>query len=440
MRFYNREKEIERLLDIQKRSVRNAQMTVIMGRRRIGKTQLLLKATEGQPTLYFFVARKAENFLCQDFQQEISDKLGIPILGDISSFGKLFGFLMELSRERAFNLIIDEFQEFFNIAPAVYSDMQRHWDLNKDQSKMNLLLSGSVYSLMHKIFENSKEPLFGRATAMLMVRPFETSVLKEILSEHHFDYKAEDLLALYAFTGGIAKYVQLLIDAGAYTLEKMLDYMVKEDSTFIPEGKNMLIEEFGKEYTNYFTILSAIARGENTRAKIEAAVNREVGGYLTKLESDYGLISKVTPIFSKVETKNVRYCVEDNFLTFWFRFIYKYSYMIEIGGYEQLREIIVRDYPTFSGKMLERYFRAKFVEQKSFTRIGGYWDRKGENEVDLVLVNELDKTAEIIEVKRNRAKIDMDKLNDKSVQFRKVVGSDLDNYKISQRGLSMEDM
>lgn len=440
MRFYDREKEIERLLDIQKRSARNAQMTVIMGRRRIGKTQLLLKATEGQPTLYFFVARKAENFLCQDFQEEISDKLGIPILGEISHFEKLFGFLMELSKKRAFNLIIDEFQEFFNINPSVYSDMQRHWDLNKDQSKMNLLLSGSVYSLMHKIFENSKEPLFGRATAMLVVRSFETSVLKEILSEHYPNYEAEDLLALYAFTGGIAKYVQLFIDTGAYTLEKMLDYILKEDSIFITEGKNMLIEEFGKEYTNYFTILSAIARGENTRAKIEAVVNREIGGYLTKLESDYGLVSKVTPIFSKVETKNVRYRVEDNFLTFWFRFIYKYSYMLEIGRYEQLREVIVRDYPMFSGKMLERYFRAKFVEQKSFTRIGGYWDRRGECEIDLVLVNELDKTAEIVEVKRNRAKIDMDKLNEKSLHFRKVVGGDLDNYKISLRGLSMEDM
>lgn len=440
MRFYDREKGIERLLDIQKRSARNAQMTVIMGRRRIGKTQLLLKATEGQPTLYFFVARKAENFLCQDFQEEISDKLGIPILGEISHFEKLFGFLMELSKKRAFNLIIDEFQEFFNINPSVYSDMQRHWDLNKDQSKMNLLLSGSVYSLMHKIFENSKEPLFGRATAMLVVRSFETSVLKEILSEHYPNYEAEDLLALYAFTGGIAKYVQLFIGAGAYTLEKMLDYILKEDSIFITEGKNMLIEEFGKEYTNYFTILSAIARGENTRAKIEAVVNREIGGYLTKLESDYGLVSKVTPIFSKVETKNVRYRVEDNFLTFWFRFIYKYSYMLEIGRYEQLREVIVRDYPMFSGKMLERYFRAKFVEQKSFTRIGGYWDRRGECEIDLVLVNELDKTAEIVEVKRNRAKIDMDKLNEKSLHFRKVVGGDLDNYKISLRGLSMEDM
>lgn len=440
MRFYDREKEIERLRDIRERSARNAQMTVIMGRRRIGKTQLLLEATMGQPTLYFFVARKAESFLCQDFQEEIKNKLGIPVLGEISSFEKLFGFLMEISKERAFNLIIDEFQEFFNIAPSVYSDMQKHWDLNKDQSKMNLLLSGSVYSLMHRLFENSKEPLFGRATGRMMVRSFETSVLKEILADHHSGYTAEDLLALYTFTGGVAKYVQQLMDAGAYTLETMLDYIVKEDSTFIPEGKNMLIEEFGKEYTNYFTILSAIARGENTRAKIEAVVKREVGGYLTKLEGDYGLISKVTPIFSKVETKNVRYTLEDNFLTFWFRFVYKYSYMIEVGAYDQLREVIARDYPVFSGKMLERYFRMKFIEQRKFTRIGGYWDRKGEHEIDLVAVNELENAAEIIEIKRNAAKINMNLLNEKSVQFRKVVGKELEGYTIHLRGLSMEDM
>ena len=439
MKFYNREKEISRLLEIQKRSLDNAQMTVVTGRRRIGKTQLLLRATEGQPTLYFFVARKAENFLCQDFAQEVRDKLSIPILGEINSFGELFRFLMELSKEHAFNLIIDEFQEFYNIAPSVYSDIQHHWDVNKDYSKMNLLLSGSVHSLMHKIFQNSKEPLFGRATALLKVKPFETYVLKEILSDHNPDYSPEDLLALYAFTGGVAKYVQLLMDSGSYTLDAMLSYIIREDSTFIPEGKNMLIEDFGKEYANYFTILSAVARGENTRAKIEAVVNREIGGYLTKLEHDYGLISKVTPIYAKVETKNVRYTLEDNLLTFWFRFIYKYSYIVEIGGYEQLKDIVVRDYSTFSGKILERYFRAQYIEQKRYSRIGGYWDRKGENEIDQIAVNELDKTAEIIEIKRNPANINLDKLREKGIQFIKATG-ELSDYMIEYKALSMKDI
>jgi len=69
----------------------------------------------------------------------------------------------------------------------------------------------------------------------------------------------------------------------------------------------------------------------------------------------------------------VRYTVNDNFFTFWFRFIYKYSHMVEVGAYEQLKGTLARDYPTFSGLMLERYFQTRLVEKKSFSRIGGYW-------------------------------------------------------------------
>jgi uncharacterized protein len=439
MKFYNREKEILRIQEIQKQSLTTAQFTVITGRRRIGKTQLLLHANIGQPTLYFFVARKAESFLCQDFLHEIKEKLHIPVLGDVSSFGVLFKYLMEYSKITPFTLIIDEFQEFFHIAPSVYSEMQHYWDVNKDESKINLMVCGSVFSLMHKIFENSKEPLFGRATHLLKIRPFTTSVLKEILNHYNPSWTPGDLLALFSFSGGVAKYVQLFIDEGAYTTQSMIDRIVREDSLFLQEGKNMLIEEFGKEYANYFTILSAIARGQNTRSKIEAIVNKEIGGYLTKMERDYNLISKSTPIFAKAETKNVRYTIEDNFLAFWFRFIYKYSHIVEIGAFDELKKIIHRDYSTFSGKILERYFRTKLTEEKRFTRIGGYWDRKGETEIDLIAVNELENYAEFIEVKRNATEINLEKLREKSYAFMRATG-ELKDYRISYRGLSMKDM
>jgi len=237
MQFYNREKEIARLKEIQQLSLKHAQFTVLTGRRRIGKTQLLLNASAEQPTLYFFVARKAESFLCQDFLQEIKGKLKIPLLGEISSFGKLFEYLMVYSKEKPFNLIIDEFQEFFHIAPHVYSEMQHHWDINKAESKINLIVSGSAFSMMHRIFENSKEPLFGRATQKLTVKPFEISVLKEILKDHFTAWSPEDMLALYTFTGGVAKYVQLLMDGGAFTKKAMIDLIIKEDSLFLQEGK-----------------------------------------------------------------------------------------------------------------------------------------------------------------------------------------------------------
>lgn len=439
MKFYNREHEITRLLEIQASSADNAQFTVVTGRRRVGKTQLMLKATEGSPTLYFFVSRKAELFLCEDFQQEISDKLQIPILGNVSGFGQVFRFLLQLSVTRPFNLIIDEFQEFRNINPSVYNDMQRDWDMLKGQSRMNLLVCGSVHSLMHRIFEDYNAPLFGRATGFLKVKPFSVSVLKTIIEENNPAYSAEDLLALYAFSGGVAKYVQLFVDNNALTRSGMLDLMIREDSAFIADGKSMLIEEFGKDYAVYFTILSAIARGDNTRSKIEAVVGKEVGGYLTRMEHDYGLLTKSLPVFARSETKNIRYGIEDNFLTFWFRFIYKYSHIIEINQFNELRKIIERDYSTYSGRVLEKYFRDKFIEQGGITRIGGYWDKAGKSEIDLLVLNETEKKAQIIEIKRNAQHIRYNLLKEKAAEMM-LSTRELKNYAIEYKGLSMDDM
>jgi AAA+ ATPase superfamily predicted ATPase len=271
------------------------------------------------------------------------------------------------------------------------------------------------------------------------VRPFTPTVLKDILSEYNPDYTAEDLLALYAFTGGVAKYVQLLVDAGATTKTMMLDQIIKADSIFLGEGKAILIEEFGKDYGIYFSILSAIARGKTSRSEIEDVVGKEIGGYLTKLEKEYEIISKKQPLFEKSSTKNVRYTIEDNFFTFWFRFIYKYSYMLEIENYGSVKMIIDRDYETFSGLMLERYFKRVLIESHAYTRIGGWWDRKGENEIDLVAGNELDDTATFFEVKRKAENIDMGILEAKAAAFMRATGV-FKGYSLSYKGVSMADM
>lgn len=164
--------------------------------------------------------------------------------------------------------------------------MQRIWDLYSPKSRINLIVCGSIYSMMTKIFKDKKEPLYNRQSRFMTVRPFTPTVLKDILSEYNPGYTAEDLLALYAFTGGVAKYVQLLVDAGATTKTTMLDQIIKADSIFLGEGKAILIEEFGKDYGIYFSILSAIARGKTSRSEIENVVGKEIGGYLTKLEKN----------------------------------------------------------------------------------------------------------------------------------------------------------
>ena len=232
MRFFDRTEEIASLREIRRMSKDNAQFTVVTGRRRIGKTYLVWKAYEDEPILYFFVARKAEGDLCEDYRLEIESKLGIPTMGRAEHFADVFEFLMKLSTERPITLFIDEFQEFFRVNKSVYSDMQRIWDIYSPKARMNLVVCGSIYSMMTKIFKDKKEPLYNRQTRFMTVRPFTPAVLKEILTEYHPGHTAEDLLALYSFTGGVAKYVQLLVDAGATTKSAMLDHIIKADSIF----------------------------------------------------------------------------------------------------------------------------------------------------------------------------------------------------------------
>lgn len=439
MKFYNRERELNILANIQEMSLSEGQMTVLVGRRRIGKTQLLLKSTEAHPTLYFFVTRKAENMLCRDFVEEIQTKLQIPI-GNYSSFGKIFEHLMLVAKERPFNLIIDEFQDFYRINPAVFSEIQKYWDLHKKTSKINLLISGSIYSLMHKIFEDVKEPLFSRAGRIINLKAFDVSVLHEILSDYNPHYSAEDLLALYTFTGGVAWYVEIFMKHKAATRDAMIGLISSEDSPFLNEGKNLLIEEFGKDYTIYFSILECIARGLTTRGEIENHLGRiEIGGYLSRLEKDFSVIAQQRPILAKPSSKQVRYGIEDNFIAFWFRFIYKYQNFIEAGSFSLLEEIIRRDYATFSGAILERYFKSKYKEHGQHTNLGRFWDRKGENEIDLIAVNELNKTIEFAEIKRDPTRINPKELEAKAAYFLQHTGA-CKGYTVLYKGLSMEDM
>ena len=441
MRFFDRETEFDKLREIEELSREVAQFTIITGRRRIGKTEMVKKFFENKPMLYFFVARKAEADLCDIFVDEIRTKLNIPMMeGKGVNFATIFKFIMELSLTQHITLFIDEFQDFYRVNPSIYSDMQNIWDNYKNQSHINLIVAGSVNTLMNKIFKDKKQPLFGRQTDTIHVRPFRPSVLKEIMSEYCSGYKKSDLLALYTLTGGVAKYVELFIDKKKFTEKKMLDMFFEQDSYFLSEGKNMLVDEFGKDYGIYFSILTLIAQGRNTRSELEQALNiKELSGYLKNLSEEYGLISKMQPIYEKSSNRNVHYTVNDQFLKFWFRFVYKYTHIIEAGGYVKLRTLVERDFATVSGKSLESYFNEVLKESGMYTHLGYWHDRKGENEIDIIAEDEIDDKIEFIEVKRQAKNFDENVLKTKSELFLNAVGT-FKGYKTIYRGLSIEDM
>lgn len=435
MKFYDREIETRTLREIEKTSREVAQLTVITGRRRIGKTTLIKHAFDTDDMIYFFVAKKSEALICRELAETLRTKLG-DIIGDFTSLAQLFAAIMQTARRRHFTLVFDEFQNFEFVNAAFFSEMQNIWDQNKDDAKINLIVCGSLYSMMTRIFDDRKEPLYGRATSRIRLREFPLATLREILHDNNPGYRPDDLLAMYIITGGVAKYVEQLIMYKAFTKDDILKRVLSFGSYFIDEGKELLSDEFGKDYGNYFSILSAIASGFNERGEIKSYTGVEAGGYLEKLENTYDLLYRYRPYLASENSRNVKYGIKDNFLNFWFRFIYKYRSAVEIGNLDYVHKKVLADYDTFSGWILERYFRQYYRETGLYNIVTNYWEKGGANEIDLVAVNEAERELVIGEVKRNPSRINLRRLEEKAT----AIAAKRAGWKIGYVGLSMEDM
>lgn len=440
MKFYNRTSELAELQRIQNLSFsKNSRLTVVTGRRRIGKTSLIMKSVENSTWVYLFVGRKNEATLCSEFKSVVTQTLGAFIPDEVRTFRSLFTLLMQLAERQSFVLVIDEFQEFYNVNASIYSDMQNIWDQYKNKTKMHLIVSGSVYSLMHKIFQNSKEPLFGRADNILKISAFDLATLKMIMHDHKPDFTNDDLLAIYTITGGVPKYVELLCDNNALTVDQMIEFVVLENSSFIDEGKNLLIDEFGKNFGTYFSILNAVAGGVNTQPAIESALgDKNIGGQIKRLIEDYDILIRQRPLLAKEGTQAVRFEIHDNFLRFWFNYFDRYRSLIEIKNFTALQTIIKSDYPTYSGKILERYFKQKLAESFQFRAIGSWWEPKGDqNEIDIVALYLEKNRAIAVEVKRNKKNFKPERFAEKAEHLKTKI---LPEYSIETVCLSIEDM
>ena len=226
-----------------------------------------------------------------------------------------------------------------------------------------------------------------------------------------------------------------------------------------------------KQYGTYFSILDQIAHGDVTQSDIEAALGvKSLGGQLKVLEEKYGIIRKKRPVGAKEGSQTVRYEIQDNFFRFWFRYIHRYSSLIEIQNLPALEQIMEDDYPTFSGIALERWFRQKMMESCRYKIIGGWWqagggvnrrtseregqaglglsEREGgkaqlnakgnsdEFEIDIV-AETLEGEVEAYEVKRNPKKYNPARLREKVGMMQRHLYR---GQEVKMAGLSMEDM
>ena len=305
---------MQQLREMQRQAYEDyGRFVVLTGRRRVGKTSLVYRlmeeTKEEAPGLYFFVGRKAEATLVRTFCEEVREKLDEYVPEGIVSFRSLMQLLLEIGKRRRFTLFVDEFQEFDNVNPEVFSDVQELWDRYKKETKVCLIVSGSIFRMMEKIFKDEEQPLFGRDDCTIKLQPFTTATIREILGDYKPDFTNEDLLALWTITGGVARYIEILMNNRCTNMKKMLHYVCGSgDSFFMDEGRSVLVQEFGKQYGTYFSILDQIAHGDVTQREIETALGvKSLGGQLKVLEEKYGIVQKKRPVGAKEGSQTVRY-------------------------------------------------------------------------------------------------------------------------------------
>lgn len=437
MRFYDRRNEISILQKNELQSKRSAVFTVLVGRKRVGKTTLIKTALKDCEYAYFLISDDSEELLCQQFKQTLEEQLDIHIDGTFSSFCDLFEVVMRESLNRHITIILDEFQTLAKVGLPIFRGIKNLWDKYRHNSYIHLITLCSIQPPTRHIFKDTNGQFHGRPSAILILKPFTIKVLKQIFKDHCPDYQNEDLLCLFMITGGVPKYVELLMDSGCYTKGKMLDFVCTHDSYFLTEGNNIVNQLFGDKRIEYFSVLHLIASSLDTFHDNGTMMQKKLSVYLEDLEKNYQLVNCLKPLFTKAKNPVTAYEISDQFLRFWFKFIGPYQSYMEHGELTLIRGKIEENYNSFTGRTLEQYFRALAMESGRYTQVGRWWSSKGKHEIDMIAINEFNHIGLVAEIKRNRHNISLTKLKGK---VNALPPKRFDDYRLTLLTLSIDDM
>lgn len=394
MAFWNREQELAALRQIQARAERRSQFTLVLGRRRMGKTTLIREFLRDVPrALYFFVTRKRSEDLRAEFAEVLAQEQPA-LAGERLSWDALLRACFDAARHDPLTVVFDEFQTFRYVDPSVFSILQKHWDTLHGERRVHLLAVGSLMTLMERIFTGAKEPLARRATAQIRVDPFSPAVV-EVLVRRAGHRGTREFLRYWTVLGGCPKYYALAADAGLLgedVLQAVDALVLQRDAILRAEGRTLLVEEFGREHTTAFSILRAIASGRGQVGEIADVTGYPVTGLpkeLRRLQDEYQLIVRDVPIGAAAGRVS-RYRLRDQFLTFWFRYVYPFESQLEAGRRERVLGFIRRDLSTLEGWTFEEMIRQRIAEGDPALElpfdaheVGRWWSRQG-HEIDVV--------------------------------------------------------
>lgn len=420
MRFVNRESELNFLNE--KWQQNSAQLIIIYGKRRIGKTEISIQFAKDKPHIYFLCERIASASQLKKFTEAIGEYFKDEFLPTEGFKDWEVAFKYIANKKEKLAVIIDEFPYLVETDKAIPSTFQKAWDLYLKNSKVYMILLGSSISMMEKTALFYKAPLYGRRTGQFLIKPFKLKEIKELFPNESFD----EVLSIYSIVGGTPLYLNKF--CGKNYLDVIKEEILKKGQPLYDEVEFLLREEL-KEPRNYFVILEALSLGKHKLSEIinETGFDKgTVSRYLAILDS-LQITRKEIPITERLPEKSRKgiYTIDDNFFDFWFRFVFRNRSLLEENKItevaskikEAMPELLSKNYERISGQILLGAILDKKLPVK-FETYGRWWDRN--QEIDLVAINH--HTNEILfgEVKWSNKPVGADIYEDLKKKAQKV--------------------
>jgi len=388
--FVNRESEIQSLLE--RMTSKKAELVIVYGRRRIGKTELLRRAFARGRAIYFVADLGADQDQRRRFSEAVNLSYPNPLLQAETPPGwdSLLQYIITLAERDRIVLVLDEFPYLCSSDPALPSVLQRIWDEKGKDSKLYLILCGSFISFMEREVLGHKSPLYGRRTGQLLVHPLHLHTLKDFFP----GYSPEERITAYAILGGVPAYLTQFSDK--LSIRQNIEKQILKPTAFLHDEVRFILMEELRDPKHYLSILQSIAFGNTRMNDIVQRTGVErgpVSKYLSVLQ-DLRLIEREIPVTEKHPEKSRKgiYRLSDNFFRFWFRFVLPYKSRLVEGAEGKVMEKEIHPHlVNFIGQVFDKIcveiFRYLVDEKKiklSYDRAGRWWN--GNEEIDLVAV------------------------------------------------------
>ncbi|MDY6774652.1 MAG: ATP-binding protein [Halobacteria archaeon] len=409
-KFVNRDEEIGWLEE--KLGSNDRELLVIYGRRRVGKTELINHVTQKKvsdsQSIYFLADQRGTSSNARRLAKDASEHFD-DIPPDVDSFDDCFKYIRERSHDTELIVVIDEFSYLVEKDDSVPSVFQLIWDEILKDTQISLVLLGSSISMMEEGVLSYESPLYGRRTGQWRLRPLEFGDSTDFFSDS--EYPFDDKIRAYGVLGGIPAYLEKF-DPQRGLFENIRDEILSK-GTFLYEEPEFLLRQELREPSSYMDILEAMSFGATTVTEIANSTHREakdMSRYLKKLQS-LDLVEKSVPVTaSQKKKKRGIYEIKDNFFSFWFRFVYPNLDDLERGSVEGVLDTVREGIDVYTSRVFEDICREAVANSSIFdgSSVGSWW--YGENEIDVVGLDESEASLLLGECKWTERQVDADLL------------------------------